>query len=147
VSLKATMDRLVELESTVHPTLNVYRWWRSDMELPAVWNWLTPGDHERPPVSPPGAVCRHRHLICPTVTIGVYPTAVTGEGDMLEVEEYLDAALPIIAGEVYGRAPFGNHEARMRGSQTVTDTLGDAPILTVELPLEVYVDLEVTTTP
>lgn len=145
-SLEATMERLVELEATIHPTLEVYKWWQGDMKLPAVWNWLTPGDVEKPPVAAPGATCRVRNLARISVVIGVDPTAVVA-GDMLEVAAYFDLAFPILAGELYGRAPLGNREARMRGAQAVSDQLGDASILTLELPLEVYLDFNVQTRP
>jgi len=132
--LKTTIDRLVELESTIHPTLHVYRWWRPDMALPAIWNWLTPGDVERPDN------CRVRDLLRITVTIGVDPTAIAGEGDMLELEVYADLALPVFDAAIYGPDPLGQRQSRRRGFQTVTDRLGDAPILCLELPLEVNLD-------
>lgn len=135
MSLKSTIDALAELERTIHPTLHVYRWWRPDMRLPAVWNWLTPGDVERPDN------CRVRDVVRVTVSLGVHPHAIAGEGDMLELEAYADLAVPILDAELYGAArPLGQRIARRRGFQTVADKLGDAPILALEIPLEVQID-------
>jgi hypothetical protein len=140
-SLKFALDVLGELETTIHPSLHVYRWWRPDMALPALWNWLTPGDIERPDS------CRVRDLLRVTVTIGVDPTAIAGEGDMLELEAYAELALEVLDPVVYGRAPFGQREARRRGFQTVADRLGDTPILALEIPLEVYLDRSIVPVP
>lgn len=140
-SLAAVMDRLEELGGTVHPTLNVYRWWRPDMALPALFHWMTPGDVERPDVP----VCRLRVLERITVSIAINPSAVAGEGDMLDLEVYHDLAMPIYGAELYGRNPLGQREARMRGPLTIADDLAGASILTLEIPLEVYVDIIVPT--
>lgn len=137
------MDELEALEATFHPSLNVYRWWRPDMALPAVWNWLTPG-----PVEAVGVpACKVRDLMRITVSIGVDPTAVAGEGDMLEIEAYADLAIPLLNTAVYERNPLGQREARRAGGQTVADTLGGVPILALELPIEVYLDRVVQPTP
>lgn len=139
-SLAATIDRLVELEATVHPTLNVYRWWRPDMALPAVWNWLTPGDVRTDGVP----VCRTVDTLRITASIGVDPTAVAGEGDLLELEAYVDLALVVLDRELYSRRPLGQRLARRRGFQTVADRLGDASILTLELPMEIELHHDLT---
>lgn len=139
--MKNAIDALTAVEATIHPSLNVYRWWRADMQLPAVWNWLTPGDTETPPVGGGDmAGCRVRDLLRVTVSIGVDPTAVAGEGDMLEIEEYADLAIPLLNAAVYSRNPLDQREARRRGGQVIADQLGDASILTIELPIEVYLD-------
>lgn len=140
---ESLMDELVALEGTFHPTLNVYRWWRPDMALPAVWNWLTPGDVE--PVGVPA--CKVRDLMRITVSIGVDPTAVMGEGDMLELEAYADLATPLLNAAIYERNPLGVREAHRRGGQTVADELAGVPILALELPIEVYLDRVVQPTP
>lgn len=139
-SLKHVMDELELLAQAIHPSLNVYRYWRPDMALPAVWHWLTPGDVEPPAVSGEG-ICRLRVLERITVSIAVDPTAVAGMGDALELEVYHDLALPLYAQAIYARNPLGQREARIRGAQTVSDRLGDASVLTLELPLEVYLDV------
>src|ERR1700755_3596626 len=97
-SLTFVMDRLEELAGAIHPSLTVYRWWRPDVPLPAVYHWLTPGDVETPELP----LCRMRIRERITVTIAVDPMAVAGEGDMLELEAYHDLALPIYAAELYG---------------------------------------------
>lgn len=140
-SLKTVMDELVTVEAAIHPTLNVYRWWRADMELPALWNWLTPGDVEGPAGAGEAGLCRVRGWARITVSIGVDPTAVPGLGDMLELEEYADLALPALYRAVYERNPLGQREARARGFQTVADELGGASILVLEVPLEVALDV------
>jgi hypothetical protein len=140
-SIKFALDVLGEIEATIHPSLHVYRWWRPDMALPALWNWLTPGDVERPDD------CRVRDLMRVTVSIGVDPTAVPGEGDMLELEAYAELALAAIDPVIYSRNPLGQREARRRGFQTVADRLGDASILALEIPLEVYLDRPITPVP
>jgi hypothetical protein len=140
-SLRATIDRLEELERSIHPTLNTYRWWRPDMALPAVWNWLTPSDLRTDGVP----VCRTVDTLRVNVIVGVDPTAVPGEGDLLELEEYVDLAVPILGRELYSRFPFGQRMGRRRGAQTVADVLGGAPILTVEMPIEVELHVDLTT--
>lgn len=132
-SLKSTMDALEQLATTIHESLNVYRWWRPDMALPALWHWMTPGDVEA--VGAPA--CRVDDLLRITVTIGVDPQAVAGAGEMLELEEYVDLARDVYNAALYARNPLGQREAKRRGMQTVSDRLGDASILCLELPLEV----------
>lgn len=142
-SFKSVMDELEQLAATVHPSLHVYRWWRPDMALPAIWHWMTPGE-----VTAQGApACRVDDLLRITVSIGVDPTAVAGAGDMLEVEEYADLARDAYNAALYARNPLDQRNARRRGMQTVADTLGDASILILELPLEVELHRPVTVTP
>jgi hypothetical protein len=133
MSLKAVVDELVAVESTIHPTLHVYRWWRPDMALPAVWNWMTPGEVRRRTNCPPDDVIRL------TMSLGVDPTAIAGEGDMLELEAYFDLAVPVLNQALYERRPFNGvaKNAARLGSQTVTDRLGDAVVLCLEVPLEI----------
>jgi hypothetical protein len=142
-SLKATIDALSALLAGVHPSLNVYRWWRPDMALPAVWLWMTPGDVRTDGVP----VCRTVDVLRITVSVGVDPTAVAGEGDMLEIEAYVDLVLQVLDPELYGRHPLGQRLARRRGFQTVADRLGDASILALELPIEVELHHDVQPTP
>lgn len=132
-SLKATMDALVGVAVAYHSTLTVYRWWRPDMQLPAVWHWLTPGDVEAAGVP----TCKVIDTLRVTQTIAVDPTAIAGEGDMLELEAYADLALPLLDAAIYAPEPLGQRNARRRGFQTVADELGGASILCLELPLEV----------
>jgi hypothetical protein len=145
-SLKFAIDRLEELETQIHPTLAVYRWWRSDMKLPAVWNWLTPGDVESAGTQGANG-CRISDLLRITVSIGIDPSAIAGMGDMLELEEYFELALDVLDAELYGRNPLGQRRASRRGAQTVADRLGDASILVLECPLEVYLDRTVIPNP
>lgn len=142
-SLQSALERLWALEATIHPTLNVYRWWRADMALPALWNWLTPGDVRTDGVP----VCRTVDTLRLTITLAVDPTAVAGEGDMEELAVYFDLARPILDAELYSRYPLGQRLARRRGAQTVADRLGDASILCLELPIEVELHNAVQTTP
>lgn len=134
------MDRLQALEATFHPTLHVYRWWRADMQLPAVWNWLTPSDVDAIGVP----ACRVDDLLKITVSVGVDPTAVAVAGDMLEIEAYADLAIPLLNAEIYGRNPLGVQLAKRTGLQTVADELGGASILCLELPLEITLPRPVT---
>lgn len=145
VDIRPIVSELSDVELTIHPeTLNVYRWWRPDMTLPAVYNWLTPATTE-PPDRP---ACRVVDLARITVCIAVDPTAVAGEGDMLEVEEYLLLATAAIDPLVYADEPFGQRiRARRQGFQTVNDELGGVPILVLELPLEVYVESDLDPVP
>lgn len=143
-SLKFAIDQLCELEATIHPTLNVYRWWQPDMALPALWNWMTPGDVEGPRGVSGGEPCDVRGWSRIVVTIAVDPTAVMGGGDMLEVEAYFDFALPKLAAVTYGRNPFGQRLARMAGWQTVADRLGEVSTLNLEIPLEIALDIPTT---
>lgn len=145
-SLEHVMDRLEELGGTIHPTLEVHRWWRPDMSLPALWHWMTPGDVEGPAGAGDAGGCLVYSWARITVTIGVDPTAVAGEGDLLQLETYHDLALPIYAGAIYGRNPLGQRMARMRGVQTVADELGGIAILSLELPLEVRLDVNAVQT-
>lgn len=142
-SLQDTMTRLWALEQTVHPTLNVYRWWRPDMQLPALYNWLTPGDVRADGVP----VCKTVDTLRLTVIIAVDPTAVPGEGDLLELSAYYDLIRPLLDAELYSRHPLGQRLARRRGAQTVADDLGGAAILTLELPIEVELHNPVQPTP
>lgn len=132
------MDELTELEATVHPSLNVYRWWRPDITLPALYNWLTPGTTETPPTS----ACRVRDVARIAVSIAIDPTIVAGEGDMLELEAYLDAAVAVLDPVLFGRNPLGVREAYRRGFQMVdgTELFGGVPVLILEIPLEVYLE-------
>lgn len=139
-SLKGVMDELVTLAGTIHPTLNVYRWWRPDMELPAVWHWLTPASTER------RTDCDVRDVARVTVSIGVDPLVTVAE-DMLEVEEYLDLARDVYDPVLYASRPFGQSNARRNGFQTVADELGKASILVLEIPVEVWLDRSVTPQP
>lgn len=132
-SVKSVMDELVALAATIHPaSLDVYRWWRPDMKLPAVWHWMTPGDVEAVGVP----ACRVDDLVRVTVTIGVNPRTHVA-GDMLEIEAYADLARDVYNAALYARNPLGQRMAKRRGMQTVADKLGDASILCLELPLEV----------
>jgi hypothetical protein len=159
-SLRTVIDELVAVEQaiaaqarevyaanndvpvdTIGEVLNVYRWWRPDMLLPAVWLWMTPGDVEGPAGAGEAGLCRVRGWARVTMSIGVDPTATPGAGEMLELEEYADLALPLVYAAVYSRNPLGQREARARGFQTVADELGGASILTLELPVEVALDV------
>lgn len=147
-SLQAAMERLWALEATILPApapgaLNVYKWWRADMLLPALWNWMTPGDVEA--VGAPA--CKTVDTLRLTISIAVDPTAVVGEGDMLELGAYYDLARPILDAELYSRHPLGQRMARRRGAQTVADALGGAPIITLELPIEVELHNAITANP
>jgi len=113
------------------------------MQLPAVWLWMTPGDVRTDGVP----VCRTVDVLRITVSVGVDPTAVPGEGDLLEIEEYVDLILPVLDAELYGRHPLGQRHAQRRGFQTVADRLGDASILALELPIEVELHHDVQTNP
>lgn len=131
--LTSAMRAIEAAMTRVHPTLHVYRYWRPDMTLPALWKWLTPSDAEL--VGAP--VCKTIDTLNITLTIGVQPQAVAGEGDALELEVYGDLLIDAINAELASRYPFGQREAKRRGVQTVSDRLGDASILCLELPLEV----------
>lgn len=140
-SLASTMARLWTLETAIQAaaqelggTLHIYRWWRPDMELPALWNWLTPGDVKAEGLVPS---CRTVDVLRITVSIGVNPTAVPGEGDMADLAVYFDLARPILDAELYSRHPLGQRLARRRGAQTVVDQVGAAQIIALELPIEV----------
>lgn len=138
-TLKTTIDELALVELAIvdavaarGATLNAYRWWRPDMSLPALWNWISPDTDTARPDN-----CNVEDTLRIAVTIGVDPQAVAGEGDLLELEEYGDLALPIIDGAVYGSRPLGQRMARRRGFRTVSDVLGDTVFLALEFPLEV----------
>lgn len=144
-SLQDTLDRLWALEATILPApaagaLNVYKWWRPDMLLPALWNWMTPGDVRTDGVP----ACRTVDVLRLTISIGVDPTAVVGEGEMLELAAYYDLARPILDSELYSRYPLGQRLARRRGAQTAVDALGGTPIITLEIPIEVELHNAVT---
>lgn len=139
-SLQDAMSRLWALEATVHPSLNVYRWWRPDMALPALYNWLTPGAVRSDGVP----TCKTVDTLRVTVIIAVDPTAVQGEGDMLDLSAYFDLIVPTLDGELYSRYPLGQRLARRLGAQTVADELGDAAVLTLELPIEVELHHDLT---
>lgn len=136
--ISAAIDELVAIESTIHPaSLHGYRWWRPDMTLPAIYNWLTPADTEADDVP----VCRVVDWLRVTCSIAVHPQAIAGEGDLLEIEEYLDLALDVLDPVIYGDAPLGQRLARRRGFRTVLGPeLGGIEPLTLELPLEIRID-------
>lgn len=140
-SLQDAMTRLWALEQDLHPTLNVYKWWRPDMQLPALYNWLTPGEVRSDGVP----VCKTVDTLRITIIVAVDPTAVPGEGDMLELAAYFDVVVKAIDVELYSRHPLGQRLARRRGAQTVADELGGAPILTLEFPVEVELHHDLAT--
>jgi len=147
-SMRAAMARLWALEATIlQPpaagALNVYSWWQPDMLLPALYNWMTPGE-----VTADGVpLCKSVDTLRITIVIAVEPTAVAGAGDMLEISEYFDLAQPILDAELYSRHPLGQRNARRLGAQTAADELGGAAILTLELPIEIELHHPVQTTP
>jgi hypothetical protein len=140
-SLQDAMTRLWALEATIHPSLHVYKWWRPDMQLPALFNWLTPGDVRGEGVP----ACKTVDTLRITVIIAVDPTAVMGEGDMLELAAYFDFTVGVLDRELYSRHPLGQRMARRRGAQTVADELGDVAVLTLEFPIEVELHHDLTT--
>lgn len=139
-SIAGVMSELVDLAATIHPTLNVYRWWRPDMRLPAVWHWLTPASTER------RTDCDVRDVMRVTVSVGIDPRVTVAE-DMLELEAYADLAVDVYNAALYQPRPFGQTNALRQGFQTVSDELGGAPVLALELPLEVWLDRSVPPTP
>lgn len=139
-SMAAAMARLWELETAIQTaveqlggTLHVYRWWRPDMQLPALWNWMTPGE-----VKAEGApACKTVDTLRITISIAVDPTAVPGEGDMADLTVFYDLARPILDAELYSRHPLGQRMARRRGAQTVVDAIGAAQVIALEVPIEI----------
>ena len=139
-SMADAMERLWIVETAIGEAaaqmggrLHVYKWWRPDMQLPALWNWMTPGDVDATGVP----ACKTIDTLRITISIGIDPTAVPGEGDMLELSVYYDLARPILDAELYSRRPLGQRNARRKGAQTVADAIGTAQVLALELPIEI----------
>lgn len=142
-SLRTVLDELELVAAqvrTAHPELHVYRWWRPDAALPCVYHWLTPSTRERPDL------CVERDVLRITVSIAVDPHSTVAE-DAMQLETYVDTALDVYAAAFEQRRPLGGQSlARRTGLQTVSDRWGDASVLILELPLEVWLDRAVTPT-
>lgn len=135
--LETVMERLVTVEAAIHESLHVYPWWRPDVTLPAVYNWLTPAGTERVDS------CTIRDVLRLTVTVAVEPTAVMGGGDMLSLAAYIDLTRGALNGLLNQREPLGQSEVRRQGFRTVSDDWGGGVVLLGEFPIEVDLDLSV----
>lgn len=143
-SLRTVLDELVLLAQQVqvaHPELHVYRWWRSDAALPCVFHWLTPSSRDTPPDQ-----CTNRDTIRITVSIAVDPHSSVAE-DAMQLEDFADTALDLYDAALNARRPLGGQSAAKRtGAQMTSDDWGGAPVLLLELPLEITLDRPFLTT-
>jgi hypothetical protein len=143
-SLRTVLDELVVLGQqvqAVHPELHVFRWWRPDAALPCLFHWLTPSSRETPP-----DICTSRDTLRITVSIAVDPFSTVAE-DALQLENYADTALDVYDVALAQRRPLGGQSAARRtGMQTVSDRWGEAPVLVLELPVEVTLDRPIVIT-
>lgn len=139
-SLTTVIDELYaiaeQLQAAV-PELHIYRWWRPDMALPAVYHWITPSSREDPDQ------CVERDVLRITTSIAVDPYSTVAE-DMQAIERYVDVALDLYTAAFKQPRPLQQTRADRTGMQTVADTLGDASILVLELPLVVWLDRSTT---
>lgn len=146
IGLTAALDALEELANGIEWPAenlepNVYRWWEPNMRLPALWHWLTPSSTSSPDT------CTVQDAVRVTVSIGVRPSANTGE-DAERLEEYADAYVPAIDSALAAARTFGGPQLR-RASRTglgpmVSEKLGDATILAIEIPLELVLEHRTT---
>jgi hypothetical protein len=138
-SLRELMDGLEAAYLDVQaaaPELHVYRWWRPDVALPALYTWIAPGSTERPDT------CTVRDLLRVTPSIAVDPTD-TIANDAYTLEALIDAARDALDPHVYAARPFGQQRAKRLGISVASDRFGDAPVLVAELPIEVTLDRRV----
>lgn len=141
---RALYEALVAVRDAKAPFLNVYDLWRPDMALPAVWMWVAPGTVPRPRPD----TCTVRNVDRIVVSVGVDPAAVVTDDArrLLDLVQIIREGLDPI---LYASRPLdGQQEAAWgSGAQTVQDQLGDAPVLTFELPIEVTLDRTVNPAP
>lgn len=142
IGLTEALDSLEALANAVQTPpaileLNVYRWWEPNMRMPAVWHWLTPSGTRYPDT------CKVADDVRLTVSIGVRPTASTGE-DAQRLEQYADAYVPALDTALNDPRTFGGPQlkrARRVGlGPMVSEKLGDSTVLAIEIPLELTLE-------
>lgn len=142
-TLRIVMDELVGLSNELaaaHPELAVYRYWRPDMQYPALWHWWRDAPISRPDM------CTVRTELAIAVTIAVDPAATVDE-DAYRLERYVDDAIAKLSPALDANRPLQATAASLNGFRMVSAQQGETPFLGVELDVRVTLDRNPDHTP
>lgn len=132
-SLGTFMDALVGLEATVDPNLCVYRWRPTNVEVPAIYNWINPSPADIPAI---GIV--HDRLM---ISVRILVAASDLDEQTAAIETYYDEARDVIDADLIRPAESvlraAAHETQRTTTRSVTDIFNDITYLGLELVLQV----------